>query len=115
MLRRAPQAFGGTAPADGRRCISAPAPIRILTIDDHPLLREGVAAMIKSQHDMELVGEASTAKEGVERFRQHRPDITLMDLRLPDMNGVDVMAAIRAEFPDARIIVLTTFEGDART
>jgi DNA-binding NarL/FixJ family response regulator len=92
--------------------MSAPAPIRILTIDDHPMLREGVGAMIKSQHDMELVAEASTAKEGVERFRQHRPDITLLDLRLPDMNGVDAMATIRTEFPDARIIVLTTFEGD---
>jgi DNA-binding NarL/FixJ family response regulator len=92
--------------------MSAPAPIRILTIDDHPLLREGVAAMIKSQRDMELVAEASTGKEGLDRFRQHRPDITLMDLRLPDMNGIDAMAAIRTEFPDARIIVLTTFEGD---
>ncbi len=92
--------------------MSAPAPIRVLTVDDHPLLREGVTAMIKSQRDMELVAEASTAKEGLEQFRRHRPDITLMDLRLPDMNGVDAMAAIRTEFPDARIIVLTTFEGD---
>jgi DNA-binding NarL/FixJ family response regulator len=92
--------------------MSAPAPIRILTVDDHPLLREGVAAMIKTQPDMELVAEANTAKEGVERFRQHRPDVTLMDLRLPDMSGVEAMAAIRREFPDARIIVLTTFEGD---
>jgi DNA-binding NarL/FixJ family response regulator len=92
--------------------MSASTFIRILTVDDHPLLRQGISAMIRSQRDMELVAEASTGKEGLERFREHRPDITLMDLRLPDMNGVDVMAAIRAEFPDARIIVLTTFEGD---
>jgi DNA-binding NarL/FixJ family response regulator len=92
--------------------MSASARIRILSIDDHPLLREGISAMIKSQPDMELVAEASSGKEGLERFRQHRPDVTLMDLRLPDMSGVDVMAAIRTEFPEARIIILTTFEGD---
>jgi DNA-binding NarL/FixJ family response regulator len=86
--------------------------IRVLSIDDHPLLREGIAAMIKSQPDMTLVAEASTGREGIERFREHRPDITLLDLRLPDMNGIDAMVAIRAEFPEARIIILTTFEGD---
>ena len=92
--------------------MSATAPIRVLAVDDHPLLREGISAMIKSQPDMELVAEASSGRDGLERFRQHRPDITLMDLRLPDMNGIDTMAAIRTEFPDARIIILTTFEGD---
>jgi DNA-binding NarL/FixJ family response regulator len=91
---------------------SAATRIRVLSVDDHPLLREGISAMVKSQPDMELVAEASTGKEGIERFRQHQPDIALMDLRLPDMNGIEAMATIRAEFPEARVIILTTFEGD---
>ena len=87
-------------------------PIRVLSIDDHPLVREGVGTIINGQADMSLVGTASNGKEGIEAFRALRPDVTLMDLRLPDLSGLDVMTAIRSEFPDARVIVLTTFEGD---
>src|SRR6266403_1555561 len=86
--------------------------IRVLCVDDHPLLREGIGTVINNQRDMQLVGEASNAPEAMEQFRKHRPDVTLMDLRLPDMSGIDTMIAIRTEFPEARIIVLTTFEGD---
>lgn len=91
--------------------MSAP-PIRILSVDDHPLLQEGIAAMIRSQPDMELAGEARNGRDALQRFRETRPDVTLMDLRLPDMNGIDAMIAIRGEFPEARVVVLTTFEGD---
>jgi DNA-binding NarL/FixJ family response regulator len=87
-------------------------PIRIFSIDDHPLMREGIAAIIRNEPDMLLVAEASNGREAIQGFREHRPDITLMDLRLPDINGIDAMVAIRTEFPDARIIMLTTFEGD---
>ena len=86
--------------------------IRILSVDDHPLLLEGVGALIASQRDMHLVAEASNGREAIEQFRSHRPDVTLMDLRMPEMNGMDAVIAIRSEFPDARIIVLSTYGGD---
>lgn len=86
--------------------------IRVFSVDDHPLLREGIAALVNNQPDMTLVGEASTGSEALELFKQHLPDVTLMDLRLPDMSGIDILIAIRTEFPEARIIMLTTFEGD---
>ena len=86
--------------------------IRVLTVDDHPLLREGISTLINSQPDMCIVGEASSGAEALERFRQLRPDITLMDVRLPDKNGIDAMVSIRSEFPNARVIMLTTSEGD---
>ena len=89
-------------------------PIRILLVDDHPLLRDGVAGLIADQPDMELVAEASTGLEAIGQFRKHRPGVTLLDLQMPEMNGIEAMLAIRAEFPDARIIVLTTYTGDAQ-
>ena len=87
--------------------------IRILTVDDHPLVRQGIAALISAESDLELVAEAANGREAILQFRTHRPDVTLMDLQMPEMNGVDAIGAIRGEFPDAHIIVLTTYAGDA--
>jgi DNA-binding NarL/FixJ family response regulator len=91
-----------------------PSPIRILLADDHPVLRQGIQALAADESDMEFVAEASNGREAIEQFRKHRPDITLMDLQMPDMNGIDVMITIRDEFPDARFIILTTYAGDVQ-
>jgi len=87
--------------------------IKILTVDDHPLLRQGIAAVIQGEKDMLIVGEASNGREAIQMFRSQRPDVTLMDLQMPDLNGIDAIVTIRQEYPQARIIVLTTYEGDA--
>ena len=99
----------GSSPKMG----TSPTVIRVMTVDDHALIREGVAALIANQKDMCLVGEASSGREAIEKFRSQRPDVTLMDLQMPEMNGIDALIAIRSEFPEARIIVLTTYAGDA--
>jgi DNA-binding NarL/FixJ family response regulator len=89
-------------------------PIRILTVDDHPLLRAGIEALVSSQADMLVVSECANGRDAIQQFRTHRPDVTLMDLQMPEMSGTDAIIAIRDEFPDARIIVLTTYAGDAQ-
>ena len=94
--------------------MNAAGAIRILTVDDHPVLREGIAAVLASEQDMILVAEASNGREAVEQFRTHQPDVTLMDVQMPEINGIDAIVKIREEFPAARIIVLTTYTGDAQ-
>ena len=93
---------------------SDPSLIRVLAVDDHPVLRQGIAGLIAGQLDMCLVGEASNGREAIQQFRELRPDVTLMDLQMPEMNGIDAISAIRGEFPEARIIVLTTYAGDVQ-
>lgn len=88
--------------------------IRVLAVDDHALLRQGIASLVNTQSDMELVAQAATGREALQQFRQHLPDVTLMDLQMPDMNGIEAIISIRSEFPDARIIVLTTYTGDVQ-
>src|SRR6201998_726250 len=93
---------------------SDPSPIRILSVDDHPLIRQGIAGLVATQADMNLIAQAANGREAIQQFRRHRPDITLMDLQMPEMSGLDAIIAIRGEFPDARIIVLTTYAGDVQ-
>src|SRR5580765_5749408 len=93
---------------------AAPDLIRILAVDDHPLFRNGIAALLATQPDMSLVAEASNGREAIQQFRGHHPDVTLMDLQMPEMSGLDAIIAIRREFADARIIVLTTYKGDVQ-
>ncbi len=88
--------------------------IRVLSVDDHPLLRDGIAALVNAEPDMKLVAEASNGKEAVEKFRLHRPDVTLMDIQMPSVNGIEAITQIQSEYPDARIIVLTTYTGDVQ-
>ncbi|MGA9073757.1 MAG: response regulator transcription factor, partial [Candidatus Sulfotelmatobacter sp.] len=93
---------------------TGPSAIRIMTVDDHPLLRQGIAALIKTQPDMQLVAEACDGEEGFAQFRLHRPDVTLMDLQMPNVNGTEALSRIRSEFPDAKILVLSTYAGDVQ-
>jgi len=88
--------------------------IRILVVDDHPVVREGVEALVRRQRDMRIVAQAANGREAIEQFREHRPDVTLMDLQMPEMNGLDALIALRGEFPQARVIVLTTYVGDVQ-
>jgi DNA-binding NarL/FixJ family response regulator len=94
--------------------VTTETPIRVLAVDDHPIVRRGIALLLSTESDLELVAEAGNGREAIQQFRAHRPDVTLMDLQMPEMTGVDAISAIRGEFPDARIIVLTTYAGDVQ-
>jgi len=94
--------------------MTAREPITLMIVDDHPLLREGIAGVIEGQPDMRLVAEATNGAEAIEAYRRHCPDVTLMDVRMPDVNGIDAMSAIREEYPDARVVILTTYRGDVQ-
>jgi DNA-binding NarL/FixJ family response regulator len=109
-LARVPTRHGGQ---HLEKIVTAESVIRILIVDDHPVLRQGLAALISAESDLKLVAEAANGREAIQQFRTHRPDVTLMDLQMPEMGGIDAIGAIRAEFPDAHIIVLTTYAGDA--
>lgn len=101
--------------SESRGFMSAgPNPIRIMTVDDHPLLRQGIAALIKTQPDLALVAEACDGEEAVAQFRLHRPDVTLMDIQMPKVNGTEAISRIRSEFPEAKILVLSTYAGDVQ-
>jgi DNA-binding NarL/FixJ family response regulator len=93
--------------------VSAQPVIRVLTVDDHPVVRQGIAALISTESDLRVVAEAANGREAIQQFRAHRPDVTLMDLQMPEMGGIDALGAIRSEFPEAHVIVLTTYAGDA--
>src|SRR4029453_1266731 len=95
-----------------RRDVTEQPKIRVFSVDDHPLLRGGIGTISNNESDMSMVAQAASGREAIHQFREHRPDVTLMDLRLPDISGIDAMMGIRNEFPDARIVMLTTFEGD---
>ena len=92
--------------------MTSSAPIRILTVDDHPVVREGIAGLVGVQPDMTVIAEAANGRDAIQQFRAHRPDVTLMDIQMPEMNGLDALIAIRTEFPEAKVVVLTTYEGD---
>src|SRR6201988_489754 len=101
-------------PKDEQVMSNNPKQIRILSVDDHPLLREGIAALVNAESDMKLVAEAANGQEAIEKFRLHRPDVTVMDLQMPSLNGIEAIIGIRSEFPGARVIVLTTYAGDVQ-